>query len=124
MVALTWWGWSGLVVSVGVILWIWGRHAWRAAVRQELVDYLAHAAPELAVTDVHLISIVCRARESGAEHAVCLRAFYRDLAAHPGGTAESEAARLAIFAAVADTARVRLGGPPTAASADALRRVS
>jgi phage tail sheath gpL-like len=110
MVALTWWGWSGLVVSVGVILWIWARHAWRAAVRQELVDYLAHAAPDLAVTDVHLASIVCCARDGGAAGAaVTLRAFYRDLAAHPGGSAESEAARLAIFAAVADAARAKVG---------------
>jgi hypothetical protein len=120
MVALTWWGWSGLGVAVGVILWIWARHAWRAAVRQELVDYLAHAAPDLAVTEVYLVSIVCRGRESGAEHAVCLRTFYRDLAAHPGGSAESEAARLAIFAAVVETARARVGAHPPAA----LRRAS
>jgi hypothetical protein len=121
MVALTWWGWSGLVVSVGVIVWIWGRHAWRAAVRQELVDYLAHAAPDLVVTDVDTVSIVCGTRDGGAAGAaVSLRTFYRDLAAHPGGSAESEAARLAIFAAVADAARARVGD----GRAEPLRRAS
>jgi hypothetical protein len=125
--AMTWWGWAGLAVAVGVILWTWGRHAWRAAVRQELVDYLAHAAPDVAVVDVFVASIVCTGRAGGGEHVVSLAAFYRDLAAHPGGTAESHAARLAIFATVADAARARVHGaqpPDRAAAVDPLRRAS
>ncbi len=110
VLALTWSGWSGLLVSVGVILALWARHAWRAAVRQELVDYLAHAAPEIAVTDVHVGSLVYQAR-NGAEapRTVPLQAFYRQLSTHPGGTAEAEAARLEIFAAVALTIRAHAG---------------
>ena len=52
--ALTWTGWSGLLATVGVILAVWARHAWRAAVREELLDYLAHAAPDVAVSKVHV----------------------------------------------------------------------
>ena len=129
VVALTWSGWSGLLVTVGVILALWARHAWRAAVRQELVDYLAHAAPEIAVTDVHVGSLVYRAR-NGADEArtVPLQAFYRELSAHPGGTAEAEAARLEVFAAVALSIRAHAGREwrPAAHQAEdgSLRRAS
>jgi hypothetical protein len=127
--AMTWWGWSGLVASFGVILALWARHAWRAAVREELVDYLTHAAPDLAVTDVHVGSLVYQERAGRAEpRTIALHAFYRQLAAHPGGSAESEAARLEVFAAVALTMRAHGGRerPPAEQHPDggALRRAS
>ncbi len=43
---------------------------------------------------------------------IALDAFYRQLGAHPGGTAESEAARLEVFATVAITMRARIGSAP------------
>ena len=124
VLALTWSGWSGLMATVGVILALWARHAWRAAVREELLDYLAHAAPDVTITDVHAGSLVYQAREGAdAPRTIALDTFYRQLGAHPGGTAEAEAARLEVFAAVAITMRTRV----SRASADdpaALRRAS
>ena len=74
------------MATVGVILALWARHAWRAAVREELLDYLAHAAPEVAITDVHVGSLVYQAREGAAlPRTIALDAFYRQLGAHPGG---------------------------------------
>ena len=113
VLALTWSGWSGLMATVGVILALWARHAWRAAVREELMDYLAHAAPEVVVTDVQVGSLVYRARDtSDSPRTIALDAFYRQLGAHPGGTAEAEAARREVFATVAITMRTRIGRVP------------
>ena len=118
--ALNWWGWSGLMASVGVILALWARHAWRAAVREELVDYLAQAAPDVAITKVRVGSIAYRARDGAdAPRTMALAAFYRRLGTHPGGTAEAEAARREVFAAVAITMRAHIGRAPAAASTDA-----
>jgi hypothetical protein len=121
--ALTWWGWSGLVASVGAILALWARHAWRAAVRQELVAYLAHAAPEIAVTDVLVSAIVYRGGDAGTARTFALREFYRRLAACPGGSAEAEAARLEVFAGVALAMRIHAGGAP-APAVEAYRQAS
>ena len=86
VLALTWTGWSGLMATVGVILALWARHAWRAAVREELVDYLAHAAPDVAITDVQVGSLVYQGRDGGAvPRTIALDAFYRQLGAHPAG---------------------------------------
>ena len=94
VLALTWSGWSGLMATVGVILALWARHAWRAAVREELLDYLADAAPEVVITDVQAGSLVYRGRDtSDSPRTIALDAFYRQLGAYPGGTAEAEAAR-------------------------------
>ncbi len=119
VLALTWSGWSGLMATVGVILAVWARHAWRAAVREELLDFLAHAAPEVAITDVHPGTLVYQGRDAGAlPRTIALDAFYRQLGAHPGGTAEAEAARREVFAAIAMTMRARvsraLAGDPAA----------
>ena len=128
--ALTWWGWSGLVAAVGVILGLWARHAWRAAVRQELVDYLAHGAPQIEIAGVRAGALVYRARAAGAPvRTFTLYAFYRELAGCPGGSAEAEAARLEVFAAVAAHLRghgVDGGAAPGTAhvEADPLRRAS
>jgi hypothetical protein len=125
VLALTWWSWSGLLVSVGVILGLWARHAWRAAVREELVAYLAHAAPDIVVTDVMVGAVVYRAGDPDVSRTFPLREFYRQLGAHPGGSAEAEAARLEVFAAVALTMRVHAHREPVAAAdAAALRRAS
>jgi hypothetical protein len=122
--ALTWMGWSGLMATVGVILALWARHAWRAAVREELLDYLARAAPEVAVTEVHVGSLVYQARDGAAvPRTIALDAFYRQLGAHPGGTAEAEAGRREVFAAVAITMRARVS-PAPADDPAALRRAS
>ena len=111
--ALTWTGWSGLLATVGVLLAVWARHAWRAAVREELLDYLAHAAPDVAVSKVHVNALVYQARDGGdVPRTIALDAFYRQLGAHPGGTAEAEAARREVFAAVAITMRARVGRVP------------
>ena len=124
VLALTWSGWSGLLASVGIILALWARHAWRAAVRQELVDFLANAAPEIAVTDVHVGSLVYQRREGGdGPRRIALEAFYRHLAAHPGGTAEAEAARLEAFAGVALAMRAHAGREPATDGAS-LRQAS
>ncbi|MEO5823369.1 MAG: hypothetical protein ABIT71_22935 [Vicinamibacteraceae bacterium] len=113
--ALTLWGWSGLVASFGVILALWARHAWRAAVREELVAYLAHAAPEVAVMDVFSGALVYQARDTAeAPRTLPLREFYRHLGARPGGSAEAEAARLEVFAAVVIAMRVQARGPADA----------
>lgn len=109
VLALTWSGWSGLMATVGVILALWARHAWRAAVREELLDYLAHAAPDVTITTVRRGSLVYQARDVGdTPRTIALDTFYRQLGAHPGGTAEAEAARLEVFAAVAITMRTRI----------------
>ena len=121
--ALTWWGWSGLMASVGVILALWARHAWRAAVREELVAYLAHAAPEIAVTDVLAGAIVYRTGEPGTPRTFLLGEFYRRLAAHPGGSAEAEAARLEVFSGAALAMRINASREP-APIAEAYRRAS
>lgn len=124
MVALTWSGWSGLMVTVGVILSLWARHAWRAAVREELLDYLAHAAPDVAITSVRGGSLVYQARDvPDTPRTISLDTFYRQLGAHPGGTAEAEASRLEVFAAVAITMRTRVSRA-TPDDAAALRRAS
>src|SRR4026208_752143 len=111
--ALTWRGGGGGRANVGgarrrapvgVLLALWARHAWRAAVREELVDYLAHAAPDVAITDAPVGSPGYQGRGGGgAAPAAAPGAFYRQPGAHPGGTAESEAARLEVFATVAIT---------------------
>jgi hypothetical protein len=99
---LTWWGWAGLVASVAVIVAFWARHAWRTAVREELVDYLGQAAPGVAVVRVGVKCLVVKGRDGAAiERQLALDAVYRDLAARPGGSAEAEAARLEVFAKVA-----------------------
>ena len=124
VLALTWSGWSGLMATVGVILAVWARHAWRAAVREELLDFLAHAAPEVAITDAHPGSLVYQGRDAGAlPRTIALDAFYRQLGAHPGGTAEAEAARREVFAAIAMTMRARVSRAP-ADDPSALRRAS
>jgi hypothetical protein len=119
ILALTWSGWSGLMAAVGVILALWARHAWRAAVREELLDYLAHAAPDVTIVDVQVGSLVYHGREAGEPpRTIALDAFYRQLGSHPGGTAEAEAARREVFATVAITMRSRIGrssGPAAAA---------
>jgi hypothetical protein len=124
VLALTRWGWAGLVVAGVAIFAFWARHAWRTAVRQELVDYLERAAPEITVVDVRVKCLICKGPAPGtAERRLPLDPVYRNLAALPDGSAESEAARLAIFAAVAGEARGAVdahGG----ADRDALRRVS
>ena len=122
VLALTWSGWSGLMATVGVILALWARHTWRAAVREELLDYLAHAAPDVAITGVHAGSLVYQAREGGdTPRTIALDTFYRQLGAHPGGTAEAEAARLEVFAAVAITMRTRVSRGTADHSAPLLR---
>lgn len=122
--ALTWTGWSGLLATVGVILAVWARHAWRAAVREELLAYLAHAAPDVVITEVHVGSLVYQGRDASAvPRTIALDAFYRQLGAHPGGTAEAEAARREVFATVAITMRTRVSRAPADDSA-ALRRAS
>jgi hypothetical protein len=99
---LTWWGWAGLSASVGLIVAVWARHAWRTAVREELVAYLGRAAPGVAVVRVRTACLIVKGRDAGAiERQLALEAFYRDLSARPGGSAEAEAARLEVFAAVA-----------------------
>jgi hypothetical protein len=121
--ALTWWGWSGLMASVGVILALWARHAWRAAVREELVTYLAHAAPEIAVTEVFVGAIVYRTGDPATSRSFPLGEFYRRLAAHPGGSAEAEAARLEVFAGAALAMRIH-GTREPVRPAETYRRAS
>ena len=124
-VALTWWGWSGLLVSVGVILALWARQAWRAAVRDELLAYLAHAAPEIVVTDVFVGAVIYRTRDADTSRRFPLCEFYQRLAAYPGGTAEGEAARLEVFAGVALSMRMLGHRAPVAAADDqGFRRAS
>jgi hypothetical protein len=123
VLALTRWGWAGLVVAAVAIFAFWARHAWRTAVRQELVDYLGRAAPEVTVVHVRVSCLICRGRSGTAERSLPLDPVYRDLAALPDRSAEGEAGRLAIFAAVADAARSdTVGQPPP--DHDTLRRVS
>ena len=95
VLALTWSGWSGLLATVGVILACGrGTHGGPPSARS-CSDYLAHAAPEVAITEVHVGSLVYQGRDAGAvPRTIALDAFYRQLGAHPGGTAEAEAARL------------------------------
>jgi hypothetical protein len=122
VLALTWWGWSGLLTSVGVIVSLWARHAWRAAVREELARYLAHAVPEIAIVEVRGGSMRYQAREGGeAPRTLALASFYRQLAACPGGTAEAEARRREVFATVAITMRARVGRAPADDPAALLR---
>ena len=124
VLALTQWGWAGLVVAGVAIFAFWARHAWRTAVRQELVDYLGRAAPEITVVDVRVTCLICKGPAPGtSERRLPLEPVYRDLGALPDRSAEAEAARLAIFAAVAAAARADATAT-NRPDRDALRRVS
>jgi hypothetical protein len=105
--ALTWWGWAGLVVAVVVILGIWARRAWRTAVRVELVDYLEREVPDVPIARVHANRLVFRLPgASGGTATFRLQRFYEALAACPTHqTAEAEAARVAVFATAAQALR-------------------
>lgn len=105
--ALTWWGWAGLVAAVVVILGIWARRAWRAAVRAELVAYLRRDVPDVAIAEVHASRIVfALPGAAGGTATFHLARFYAALAACPTHqTAEAEAARRAVFATTAQALR-------------------
>jgi hypothetical protein len=98
--ALTWWGWAGLVVAVVIILGLWARRAWRAAVRLELLDHLDRELPDLRITRVHADRLIVTVTGSGraVQTAFPLHGFYDGLAQCPSDrTAEAEAARLEVF---------------------------
>ena len=106
VLALTWWGWSGLVVAAFAIVFLWARHAWRTAVQQQLLDYLARTTPEVRLVEVRVKGLIFKGPDPGAiEKHLPLEPIYRDLAAHGGLSAEAESARLAIFSAVAGAMR-------------------
>jgi hypothetical protein len=104
--ALTWWGWAGLVVAVVIILGLWARRAWRATVRAELIDHHARELPDHRITKVRSASMafhVSGAVDGGTFH---LERFYAAMAACPAGqTAEAEAARLEVFRTVVQAMR-------------------
>jgi hypothetical protein len=112
--ALTWWGWAGLVVAVVVILGIWARRAWRTAVRAELVEYLQREVPDLRVVRVHASCLELALPGAGGDTDTAtfhLERFYTALAACPTQqTAEAEAARLAVFAITAQALRESAAG--------------
>ena len=54
VLALTWSGWSGLMATVGVILAVWARHAWRAAVREELHTELERMLNDIIKFKIHI----------------------------------------------------------------------
>jgi hypothetical protein len=109
--ALTWWGWAGLVASIVVILGIWARRAWRTAVRAELVDYLQREVPEIAIAKVHASRLVFSVPGAGGEGTFHLQRFYEALAACPARqTAEAEAARQEVFATTAQALREAVHG--------------
>ena len=113
--ALTWWGWAGLVVAVVIILGLWARRAWRAAVRLELIDHLDREVPELRITRVHADRLIFTVRGSAAraETAFPLHRFYDGLAQCPTDqSAEAEAARLEVFRMTVITLRQATAGHP------------
>ena len=129
VLALTWSGWSGLLASVGVVLALWARHTWRAAVRQELVDYLAHAAPEIAVTGVHAGSLVYLMGEGGGgePRRIALDAFYQHLAdeTRPGPPKpKRRGSRCSPPMAITMRAHAGRESASAAARTDSLRRAS
>jgi hypothetical protein len=108
--ALTWWGWAGLVAAFVVILGAWARRAWRTAVRLELVDHLQREVPDLAIVQVRAARLVFRT-PGGGEGTFHLDRFYAALAACPTQqTAEAEAARRSVFATTAQALREALAG--------------
>ena len=58
VLALTWWGWSGLIVVLVLMLGVWARRAWRTTARLALVEYLRRELPELRITRVHANHLV------------------------------------------------------------------
>jgi hypothetical protein len=109
--ALTWWGWAGLVAALVVILGIWARRAWRTAVRGELVAYLQREVPEIAIAEVHPTRLVFALPGAGDRATFHLGRFYAALAECPTHqTAEAEAARLAVFATTAQALREAMSG--------------
>jgi hypothetical protein len=107
VLAMTWWGWSGLVVALVLILGVWARRAWRTTMRLELVEYLRHELPELQITCIHASELVFSVPGAvGGEGTFSLRRFYVALAGCPADqSAEAEAARLEVFKAVVQTLR-------------------
>ena len=112
MLALTWWGWSGLVVFLVLILGVLARRAWRATARRELVDHLGRELPDLQITRVHASRLVFTVPGAvGGEGTFYLQRFYAALADCPADqTAEAEAARLDVFKSVAQTLREAANG--------------
>jgi hypothetical protein len=110
MLALTWWGWSGLIVAVVIILGALARRAWRGTVRLELVDYLHREVPELTITRVHADRLIFTV-PGGGEGILHLQRFYSAMADCPTAqTAEAEAARLSVFATLRQTLREAAAG--------------
>jgi hypothetical protein len=110
VLALTWWGWSGLIVAVVIVLGAWARRAWRATVRRELVDYLRREAPELMLTRVHADRLIFSV-PGGGEGVLHLQRFYGAMAECPTArTAEAEAERQSVFATLRQTLREAAAG--------------
>jgi hypothetical protein len=107
VLALTWWGWSGLVVAIVLILGVWSWRAWRTTVRLELVEHLGRALPALRITKVRAayLAFTVPGTVDGAG-TFYLQRFYRAMAGCPSDqSAEAEAARQAVFKTVVDAMR-------------------
>ena len=82
VLALTWWGWSGLIVVLVLMLGVWARRAWRTTARLALVEHLRRELPELQITRVHANHLVFTVPgAAGGEGTFYLQRFYGVLAA-------------------------------------------
>jgi hypothetical protein len=108
MLALTWWGWVGLG-TVGVVsLLVAARRAWRASVRQELVEHLRRAAPEVEIAAIRpdRLELVVPGGAPDARATFHLARFYEQVAALPAAdTPEQRAGRSGIYDRIVATIR-------------------
>jgi hypothetical protein len=116
MLALTWFGWAGVVVAVlaGLFLLMFAANrSWRNSVRQELVAYLGTHAPEVTIAAVHADRLELRPPGQGEDAGATFFLFntYQQLAAiREPDAASATAARNAIFDVVVRSIRESVKG--------------
>jgi hypothetical protein len=127
MLTLSGWGWAGCVVVVLMAivgLLAGARRSWRTSIRQELVDHLRRAAPEVAVTAIHpdRLELVVPGAALDAGATFYLARLYQRIAELPAGdTPELRAGRAAVYDTIVATIREGATGLESL-DADAERR--
>jgi hypothetical protein len=111
MVALSWWGWTGLgmVGFVAIVaLLVGARQSWRASVRQELVEHLRRTTPELEISAVHedRLELAMPGAAPDSSATFYLARFYARMSALPAGDSpDRRAERATIYETIAATIR-------------------
>ena len=103
MLAVTWWGWTGLGlagVAALVALLVAARRFGRAEVRQELVEHLRRTAPDIEIAAIHRdrLELVMPGASPDARATLYLARAYQQVAELPAAdTPEQRAGRAGIY---------------------------